>query len=440
LPDDENYDTARKVWNGMINRHPAVIVFCEGVDDVISSVNFAQTNNLLVALRSGGHNVAGSAVCEGGIVIDFSRMKNIKVDAPCLIAHAQAGLTWGEFDSATQSLGLATAGGIVSSTGITGLTLGGGIGWLVRKYGLTCDNLQSAEIVTADGRLLTASADENADLFWGIRGGGGNFGIVVAFRYRLHPVGSVLAGMILYPASEAKEVLRFYRDYINTVPEELTTMAAFLSVPSYLGLPEKFHGAPAIAVLVCYTGSIETGEDVLKPLRTFGTPLADLIRAKSYVSLQTSNDAGAPPGLQNYWKSAYLKNLSDDAIETLCRHASFISSPLSQIHIQHLQGAFSRVDEDETAFSHRGALCVLNIVSKWTEPAESDKHIKWTREFASDMEQFSYGVYVNFLGNEGEDRIKEAYSPEHYNRLVELKNKYDPKNFFSLNQNIKPTT
>jgi FAD/FMN-containing dehydrogenase len=210
LPDDENYDTARKVWNGMINRHPAVIVFCEGVDDVISSVNFAQTNNLLVALRSGGHNVAGNAVCDGGIVVDLSRMKKIKVDAPSLIAHAQAGLTWGEFDSVTQSLGLATAGGIVSSTGIAGLTLGGGIGWLVRKYGLTCDNLQSAEIVTADGRLLTASAEENADLFWGIRGGGGNFGIVVAFKYRLHHVGPVLAGMILYPASEANEVLRFY--------------------------------------------------------------------------------------------------------------------------------------------------------------------------------------------------------------------------------------
>jgi FAD/FMN-containing dehydrogenase len=438
-PEDSGYDAARKVWNGMIDKHPALIVLCTGVADVISAVNFARTNKLLVAVRGGGHGVAGNAVCDGGIVIDLSRMKGMRVDPTARTARAQTGLTWGEFDRETQAFGLAITGGLVSTTGIAGFTLGGGLGWLMRKHGLTCDNLLSADIVTADGRFLTASKTENADLFWGVRGGGGNFGIATSFEYRLHPVGKVIGGLSLYPAEKAREVLHFYREYLTTVPENLTSIVFFLKAPPAPFIPENLHGAPVVGFAVCYAGSIEEGERVVRPLKEFGPPAVDLINPMPYTALQSMLDAGAPPGLQNYWKSEYLKGLSDDAIDTIVDHSARMQSPLSQVHVQHMQGAVSCVGADETPFGNRDAAYVLNIVGMWSDPKESETHTRWTREFFATMESFSTGgVYVNFLGNEGEKRVTAAYGQANYERLVALKNKYDPTNFFSLNQNIKP--
>jgi FAD/FMN-containing dehydrogenase len=441
LPGDEGYDMGRRVWNGMIDRNPAIIAYCGCVGDVIKSVDFARTYGLLTAVRCGGHNVAGNSVCDGGIVIDLSRMKRIEVNATSRIARVQAGLTWGEFDRATQMRGLATTGGIVSRTGIAGLTLGGGIGWLMRKFGVTCDNLLSAHIVTAGGRHLSASADENQDLFWGLRGGGGNFGIATEFEYRLHEVGPVLAGTVYYPAAKARDVLRFYRDYIADIPDELTTMFVYMAAPYAPSLFKFLGDGPAVAIHVCYTGLLEAGERVLKPLRVFGPPLEDAVRVMPYAELQSMLDPGAAPYLRNFWKSSYLKSLSDEAIEGLAAFSETMTSPLSQMHLQHLGGAVRMVGEDEMAFSHRDALCVLNIVTKWKDPGESEKHIQWTRDFEVAMRPFSTGgVYVNFLGEEGEDRVKAAYGTEKYSRLVVLKDKYDPTNFFRLNQNIKPTT
>jgi FAD/FMN-containing dehydrogenase len=366
-------------------------------------------------------------------------MKGIQLDHQSCVARAQAGLTWGEFDRATQTCGLATTGGIVSRTGIAGLTLGGGIGWLMRKHGLTCDNLLSAEIVTAGGRLLTVNEGENSDLFWGLRGGGGNFGIVTSFEYRLHSVGPVLAGIIIYSAERAAELLRFYRDYITAAPDELTSMFLFLRAQRAPDLPEGIFGKPAIAVHVCYAGPVEEGQKVLRPLREVCTPLSDSVGVMSYVGLQSMLDSNSPPGLQNFWKSAYLSSLSDACIDVIVDYASRMTSSLTQVHLQHMQGVVNRIDEETMSLSHRNALVVLNIVSKWTDPAESDKHMRWTRAFAEAMSPFSVGVYVNFLGDEGEDRVRAAYRPDKYERLVALKKLYDPENFFQLNQNIRPS-
>lgn len=438
-PGDEAYDRARRVWNGMIDRYPAIIAYCADVEDVIKSVNFARAHGVLTAVRSGGHNVAGNSVCAGGIVIDLSMMKAVEVNPASYTARAQAGLNWGEFDRATQTYGLATTGGIVSRTGIAGLTLGGGIGWLMRRFGSTCDNLLSVTLVNADGRLLTARDSENQDLFWGVRGGGGNFGIATEFEYRLHEVGHVLAGTLYYPAAKVRKVLRFYRDYIAAVPDELTTMLAYIAASPTPFLHRILHGSPVVAIHVCYTGPIEEGEKVVRPLRLLGPPLEDAVRIRPYVELQSMLDSGSLPGLRNYWKSSHLRSLSDEAIDVLSRYSEDITSPLSQIHLQHLGGAVGRVGEDETAFGNRDALCVLNIVTKWEDPRESARHIKWTRDLEIAMRPFSTGgVYVNFLGEEGEDRVRAAYGPAKYDRLSTLKKKYDPTNFFRLNQNIKP--
>ncbi len=440
-PHDPAYDTVRKVWNGMIDKRPALIARCQDVTDVVSSVNFARTHGLLVAVRGGGHNVAGNAVCDGGLMIDLSLMKDIQANAEARTARAQGGVTWGEFDSATQAHGLATTGGLVSSTGIAGFTLGGGIGWLMRQYGLTCDNLLSADVVTAEGRFLKASADENADLFWGIRGGGGNYGIVTTFEYRLHPVGPLLGGMMLFPLAQAGQILRSYREYVTTAPDELTTMIAFITAPPAPFLPQSLHGTRMVAIALCYHGPIAEGQRAIQPLRAFGSPAADLVSEMAYGTLQTMFDASSPAGLQNYWKSEYLAGLPDAAIDTLVSCAASMTSPMTAIHLHHLQGAISRVSEDEMAFSHRDAPFALNLVSMWADPAENERHIRWTRDSWAAIRPFSAGgVYVNFLGEEGEDRIRAAYGPAKYERLVALKDKYDPTNFFRLNQNIRPTT
>jgi FAD/FMN-containing dehydrogenase len=430
-PGDGGYDEARKVWNGMIDRRPALIARCAGVADVIAAVRFARSHELRVSVRGGGHNITGNAVCEGGLMIDLSPIKSVRVDPAKRIARAEAGLTWGEYNRETQAFGLASTGGVVSTTGIAGLTLGGGLGWLMGKHGLSCDNLLSADIVTAEGQFLTASADEHPDLFWGLRGGGGNFGVVTSFEYRLHPVGPVLAGMVLHPMAKAKEVLRFYRDYARSCPDEALAAAALMTSP---------EGAPVVAIIVAYIGDLTAGEAAVAPVRRFGSPLLDTIAPTSYVQLNTLFDAAVPyGGVQRYWKSSFLKELGDDLIEILIERSAKMLSPMSMVLFFHLHGAAARVDRNATAFGLRQDQWDYDVISQWTDPAESTNHVRWTREFWTAVEPFATGeVYVNHLDAEEATRIRAAYGPG-YERLVALKNKYDPTNLFRLNQNIRPT-
>ena len=438
-PGDEAYDSARRVWNGMIDRRPALIARCLGVADVQAAVRFAREHKLLVAVRGGGHNVAGNAVAEGGIVIDLSRMRAVRVDPTRRTARAESGATWGELDHEAAVHGLATTGGAVSTTGIAGLTLGGGVGWLARRFGLACDNLLSVDLVTADGRLLTASASEHADLFWGVRGGGGNFGVVTSFEYQLHPVGPVLGGMVLYPLEQAGALARFYRDFAAGAPEELSALLLFLVAPPLPILPPHLHGASLAGVMVCYSGPLAQGQEVLRPLRAFGTPVLDRILPMPYTAMQRLLDDGSPPGLLNYWKAGFLRELSDDSVATLAEHASRTTLPGQMVEIFQFDGAVNRVGPEETAFSHRNGKFDFTAVAKWSEPADSERYIAWARDFYRAMEPFTTGgVYVNYLGEEGEERVKAAYG-SNYARLVALKNQYDPTNLFQLNQNIKPT-
>jgi FAD/FMN-containing dehydrogenase len=438
-PGDDGYDGARRVWNAMIDRHPALIVRCVGAADVLDAVAFARAHDLVVAVRGGGHNVAGNATCDGGMVIDLSPMKSLRVDPARRVARAAPGLTWGEFDHETQAFGLALTGGIQSTTGIAGFTLGGGFGYLARKHGLTCDNLLSADVVTAEGRFVTASADENADLFWGLRGGGGNFGVVTSFEFRLFPLGPVLGGLLIYPATSATAVLRFYRDFVATAPDELFTIPILTTAPAAPYVPAHLHGKPVLYVAVCYSGDPAAGERVVQPLRAFGPPDADLLEIKPYREVQTLLDAANPSGRHNYWKAEYLTGYSDAAIETIVAFAARAPSPYCKVLIPQLQGAIGRVGREETAYSHRQAPILLNINAMWTDPASSDEQIAWARDFWAAMQPFSAGgVYVNFLNNEGEERVRAAYDVATYERLAALKQKYDPTNFFRLNQNIKP--
>ncbi len=439
-PNDAGYDEARRVWNGMIDKHPTLIARCADAEDVIRAVQFASSHNLLVAVRGGGHNVAGFGTCDHGIVIDVTRMKRIEVDPVSGIARAQSGLTWGEFDAATQALALGTTGGLVSTTGIAGFTTGGGIGWLMRKYGLALDNLLSVEMALADGQLVTASEKENADLFWGVRGGGGNFGIVTEFTFQLHPVGPlVFGGALFQPAAKAKELLQFYREWARALPDEMTTMIAFLIAPPGPFVPPPLVGAPMVAVALCHIGTLEQGAELVKPLRELAPPAIDLLGPIPYTSLQTMFDTSAPKGLVSYWKTEYLPNLDDETIRALVEHAAEMRSPLSAVHIHHVEGAVNRANPDATAFGHRDAPFILNVVGGWMDRAESNSHITWVRDFAQAMQPFSAGAaYLNFLGDEGEARTKAAYGEKKYARLRELKNHYDPANLFHLNQNIKP--
>jgi FAD/FMN-containing dehydrogenase len=396
---------------------------------------------LLVAVRSGGHGVGGHALCEDGLVIDLSPMKGIRVDPKARTARAEAGVLWGELDRETQLHGLATVGGIVTHTGIAGLTLGGGLGWLMRKHGATVDNLLSVDLVTADGEALTASEDENPDLFWGVRGGGGNFGIVTSFEYRLHPVGPiVLAGPIFHPLEDASEVLRFYREFITAAPDELTTIFELEAAPPLPFLPEDVHGEPIVMIGACYAGAVEDGVEVLRPLKEFGIPIADRLEPKPYTELQSMFDPFVPHGWHRYWKSVELPPLSDTAIDTLVEHASLQTSPKSYCIVFQLGGALARVGEGETAYRQREAAHNVVINAVWTEDdPEGERHVAWAREYYSALQSHAgEHVYVNFLGDEGADRVRQAYGKRHYERLVELKRRYDPTNFFRLNQNIEP--
>lgn len=438
-PGQSGYEEVRAIWNGMIDKRPALIAQCRGVADVIEAVRFARSQNLPTAIRGGGHNVAGNALCEGGVVIDLSLMKAIHVDPRARTARAEGGATWGEFDRETQVFGLATTGGLITSTGIAGLTLGGGIGWLMREHGLTCDNLLSADVVTADGRVITASAAENPDLLWGLKGGGGNFGVVTSFEYRLHPVSTVLGGMVIHPAARAKELLRFYRDFVKSAPDTLTTILVFLTGPPAPFLPPELHGKPLVAIGVCCSDTGPDGVEAVRPLKEFGPPAVDLVGPMPYLALQALNDPSAPAGLRAYWKSEYLADLTDDAIETFIACASGMPSPMTQIHIQHLEGAIARVGARETAYTQRSARFVTNIVSLWPDPAEDAAQIDWTRRSWEALRPYGTGgVYVNFMGDEGDERIRAAYGADAWTRLSALKKVWDPENFFRLNQNIKP--
>ena len=431
LPSDEGYDAARRIYNAMIDKRPAMIAECAGVADVITAVNYARENNLLAAVRGSGHNVAGNALCDDGMVIDLGPMKGVRVDPAARTARAQAGVTWNEFDRETQAFGLATTGGTVSTTGLSGLTLGGGVGWLARKHGLSCDNVLSHDVVTADGRYLTASATENPDLFWGLRGGGGNFGVVTSFEYRLHPVSRVLAGMLLHPLGRAKEVLRFQRDFARGAPDDLVVIAALLHSPD---------GVPMAAVAPCHLGPFAEAERALRPLREFGPPVADQVRPMSYCELQTTMlDAAFPPGLFNYWRSSFVRNLTDPVIDILAGHFANAPNALTVVSVEHLGGAVSRVPRQDTAFNLRDGDYNLGIITRWTDPAEADKNIRWARALAAALQPFSGdAIYVNYMAPDEAGRVKESYGAETYERLVAVKNRYDPTNFFRLNQNIKP--
>ena len=429
---DRGYDESRAVFNGMIDRRPSLIVRCNSVTDVLQAVRFARASNLLVSVRGGGHNVAGNAVCEGGIMIDLSPMTGVRVDPLRRTARAEGGIAWKALDRETQSFRLATTGGVVSTTGIAGLTLGGGIGWLARLHGLTCDNLLSADVVTAEGKFLTASSTEHADLFWGLRGGGGNFGIVTSFEYRLHPVSSVVGGLLIHPLERAKEVLRFFSEFSLDAPDALTCYAGLLTLPD---------GTRVVAFVVGYLGPEDQAGRALGSLREFGPPVADMIRPMLYSELQQMLDASYPPGLYHYWKSSFLANLSDEAVDTLVAH--FLKAPSPQCHviIEQLGGAIRRVARDETAFYHRDMLHDLLILGVWTKPDEKEPCVNWARKLWHAAQPFcGEGAYVNYLGQEAEEsaaRVKAAYA-SNYPRLKALKQKYDPTNYFRLNQNIQP--
>jgi FAD/FMN-containing dehydrogenase len=438
---DPDYDIARAVWNGAIDRHPRLIARCIGSADVVAAVRFARDHDLEIAIRGGGHNVAGTAVCDDGIVIDLSAMRAVRVDPAERRAWVQGGALWGDVDHETQAHGLATTGGIVSHTGVAGLTLGGGIGWLMRKHGLTIDNLLAVDVVTADGKLLRASEDEHPDLFWALRGGGGNFGVVTAFEFCLHPVGpTVLAGPILWDASDAGAVLRGYRDFIRDAPDELGTVVRFGTAPPLPVIPEELHWRPVVMVGTCYAGPVGQGEQVLRPLRASRAPLLDLVGPSPYVGFQSALDSTVVHGWNYYWKSTHLPELHDDLVDVIVEHAFSCASPRSYVAMFHLKGAVSRVPEGGTAFGNRQASHAITLDGVW-RPGEGfgARETAWTREFFAALGPFREGVYVNFLGgDEDPGRVREAYGDSVYDRLEDVKTSYDPDNVFHHNQNIRP--
>ena len=441
-PTQGDYEAARSIWNGMIDKKPALIAQCTGIADVIEAVNFARENNLLVSVRGGGHNVAGHAVNDGGLVIDLSLMKGIQVDPHARIARAQAGVNWGELDRETQVFGLATPGGTVSTTGIAGMTLGGGMGWLRRKYGLSCDNLVAADVVIADGRFLRASEEENPDLFWALRGGGGNFGIVTTFEFQLHKVGpEVMFAGVMYPAEQAGELLPLWRDFMAEAPDTVTSEAPFWTIPPVDAFPQAVQGRDVLIIAALYSDDWREGEKVLQPLRELAEPVLDLSGVVPYTQAQKTFDPFNPAGeLNYYWKSLRLDRLDEEVIRAIIDHAANRPSPHTLMPIWHHGGAMSRVEPEETAFGDRSAPYLLSIDSNWEDPTDNEANISWTRSVWDDMQRFSSrGSYLNFpgMGEEGEALVRAAYG-RNYERLAALKQKYDPTNLFRMNQNIKP--
>jgi FAD/FMN-containing dehydrogenase len=440
-PEDAGYDEARAIWNGAHDARPALIARCADAADVRHAVGFARSEGLEVAVRGGGHSIPGFSSCDGGIVIDLGPMKGVEVDPDARTVRAGGGVTWAELDAATQEHGLATTGGLVSSTGVAGFTLGGGIGWLMRKHGLACDNLRAAELVTADGRVLRADASENPDLFWGLRGGGGNFGIVTDFEFDLHPVGpTVCAGAVFYPGERAEEILRFYRDFARDVPDELTTLANLITAPPAPFLPEEWHGRKLIALIGCHAGDPEEGARAMAPLQGLGEPVADLIGPMPYVQMQSLIDALWPKGTNAYMKAGYIRELDDRAIETMARFHQEATSPASEIHIQHFGGEVARVGGEDTAYGERQAPFVLNVVAVTHEPGDFGPHVEWAQRLYAELEpSLTGGAYINFLSAEGAERVRAAYGEEKFGRLRALKDRFDPTNLFHRNQNIPPS-
>jgi hypothetical protein len=439
-PGDPGYDEARAVWNGAIDRHPALIVRCAGVADVMRAVEFARSEKLVVAVRGGKHSIPGFSTVDGGIVIDLSPMQGIQVDPEARTVRAQGGVTWNSLDHETQAFGLAVTGGLVSTTGIAGFTLGGGIGWLMRKHGLTADNLIGADLVTADGRLVHASAEENPELFWGLRGGGGNFGIVTSFEYELHPVGPVvMGGPVIYPGDMAGDILRFYREWSKDAPDDLTTLVSLATAPPAPFIPEEWHGRRIVIIPGVYAGSVEDGERAMRPLRQLGEPVADLMGPLPYVAMQSLLDPLWGPGAHNYFKSGWLRGLDDRAIDTLVSYHRDAGSPKSEIHVHQMGGAVARVGAGATAFGDRSAPFLLNIIASTFTPDGYDEAVDWAQGLHGAMDpSLTGGTYVNFISAEGPNRVRDAYSADTYERLRALKREYDPGNLFRLNQNVRP--
>ncbi len=439
LAGDDGYEEARKIWNGMIDRHPGIIVRCAGATDVIRAVEFATDHGLLLAVRGGGHNIAGNAVCDGGLMIDLSLMRSIQVDPARRTARVEPGVTLGEFDAKVQAFGLATPLGINSTTGVAGLTLGGGFGWLSRRYGLTIDNLTAADVVTAHGQLMRASTSEHPDLFWAIRGGGGNFGVVTSFEFELHRVGpELLSGLIVHTAAGARELLETYRRFVSEAPDELMCMVVLRKAPPLPFLSAAVHGTEVLVFAVCYAGNVEDGRRVLEPLRRHGGPIAAAIGPQPFIAWQAAFDSLVATGARNYWKSHYFAELTDAAIEVIVDYGSRLPTSECEIFLVHLGGAISRVPAGATAYPHRDAQFVLNVHARWREPEQDSECMQWARSFfAAAAPHATGGVYVNFMPEDEMDRVSGAYGGN-FDRLATLKAKYDPGNLFRMNQNIRP--
>jgi len=439
LPGDGAYDEARKIWNGMFDKRPGLIIQCKNSGDVSRSVKFAKKNELLIAVKGGGHNSAGTASCDGGIMIDLSLMQNVEVNPDNKTAKAEGGCLLGAVDKATQEHGLAVSSGIISHTGVGGLTLGGGMGWISRKHGFSVDNLLSAEVVTAEGDIIQASKDQNPDLFWGLRGGGGNFGIVTNFEYQCAEIGTELySGPVIKRFEDATEYIKFHREYVRTMPDEMTIWMVIRHAPPFPFLKEEYHGKIVVLIPCVYLGDPEKGKELMQPIRDFGETIGDGTGMIPWVGWQSAFDGLVDHGARNYWKSHHMKNLSDDCIDVITDYAAKMPTDECEVFIPHMEGAPSRVGSDETAFSFRSTPFVMNIHTRWREESDDKKCMKWAREFFADTKPYSHGVYVNFISDEGENRTKEAYTPEVWEKLVKVKTDWDPNNLFRVNQNIKP--
>jgi FAD/FMN-containing dehydrogenase len=438
-PSHPDFDGARGVWNGCIDRHPAAVVRCRSTADVAEVVGFTRDLGLPLAVRGGGHSLPGFSTCDDGIVLDLSPMRGVRVDPEARVARGQGGCRWGDYDTATHAHGLASTGGLISTTGIAGLTLGGGIGWLTRRYGLACDNLLSAEVVTASGDVLRASASEHSDLFWGLRGGGGNFGVVTEFEFRVHPVSTVMAGLTIFPRDRGLEVARFYRDYVASLSDDFTTMLVFLTAPSEPFVPAGLRGQLAVAIVGCYCGPTGDADSVLSPVRSLD-PAVDLFEPMPYPGFQSMFDADLPAGDRYYFKGGFLLDCSDAVVEVISEFMARRPSLRSEFDLHHMGGAAARVAEDETAFADRTAAFTYNILAIWDNPRDDHANRTWARAFAAELDRSGTGrAYVNFLSDAtAEGDIRGAYGDQRYRRLVELKRTFDPTNLFRLNQNVRP--
>ena len=440
LPGEPGYDDARTIWNAMIDRRPAVIVRAAGAADVIRAVGFAREHRLLLSVRGGGHNIAGNAVCDDGLMLDLSPMKSVRVNPAARTARVEPGVTLGEFDREAQAFGLATPLGINSTTGVAGITLGGGFGWISRKYGLSVDNLLSVDLVTADGTYLQASDTENADLFWAVRGGGGNFAVATSFEFRLHPVGpEVLSGLIVHPFAQARELLEGYRRFVASAPDEVTAWVVLRKAPPLPFLPAEVHGKEILVFAVCAVGDMQKAEKAVAPLRALGKPIADVIGPHPFAGWQTAFDPLLTPGARNYWKSHDFKKLDDGFIQVLVDAVGRLPSPECEIFIGHLGGAINRIPASATAYPHRDVEFVMNLHTRWRDPAQDQECIAWTRTVFDAAAPFATGgVYVNFMPEDETQRVQTGAYGANYARLAKLKAKYDPANLFRMNQNIKP--